>query len=301
MVGDRDTVGGDKQADHDLRPIGTVVPAVAEGEGGEGSAPDGDRLEVARGEVVADETQIEVRQVAQLGVEMGLGGLLLLGKGIDRPVALIEAGSLHARGQSHGVEPLVDRAALGGGLCQAVGHHREHCVRKDPRAPAIAEGGEVLIEAEATEVRPDGRNRAEARRAEALELTCLEIGALGVSGQGLDDPVELSGLSQLCHLAQAKQRPLGELALAADGLDKGQVLVGRFAIALHRPLDEHTRILQDHKSQVVDYFATTLCPKYPYSGTICAGQELARSLRGSTRAKVRPDSPANRAVPRCPG
>ena len=38
----------------------------AEGERGEGSAPDGDRLEVARGEVVADQAQVQVREVAQL-------------------------------------------------------------------------------------------------------------------------------------------------------------------------------------------------------------------------------------------
>ena len=39
VVGDRDAVGGDEQADHDLRPIGTVVPAVAEGEGGKALRP----------------------------------------------------------------------------------------------------------------------------------------------------------------------------------------------------------------------------------------------------------------------
>ena len=60
------THSGLKPAEINAAVIGTVVPAVAEGEGGKGSAPDGDRLEVARGEVVADKTQIEVRQVAQL-------------------------------------------------------------------------------------------------------------------------------------------------------------------------------------------------------------------------------------------
>ena len=36
---------------------------------------------------------------------------------------------------------------------------------------------------------------------------------------------------------------------------------------------------------MVDHFATTLFPTYLYSGTIRAGQELAVSLWGSTRAK----------------
>ena len=83
----------------------------------------------------------------------------------------------------------------------------------------------MLLEAEPAKVRPSRRYRTKARRAEALELTCLEISALGVSGQGPDDAVQLAGLAQLGHLAQAEQRPLRELALAADGLDKGQVLV----------------------------------------------------------------------------
>jgi hypothetical protein len=38
---------------------------------------------------------------------------------------------------------------------------------------------------------------------------------------------------------------------------------------------------------MVDYFATTFCQKYPYSRAIRAGQGLAMSLWGSTRAKLR--------------
>jgi hypothetical protein len=65
-MGDRDAVGGDEETDHDLRPVASVIAAVAEGEGCKGPPPDGDRLEVARGEVVADQAQIQVREVAQL-------------------------------------------------------------------------------------------------------------------------------------------------------------------------------------------------------------------------------------------
>lgn len=117
----------------------------------------------------------------------------------------------------------------------------------------------MLLEAEPAKVRPSRRYRTEARRREALDLTGLDVGPLRIGGESLDDAVQLAGLAQLGHLAQAEQRPLRKLALAADGLDKGQPLVRGFAIALDRPLDEHTSLLQHHQSRVVDYFATTYC------------------------------------------
>jgi hypothetical protein len=45
-MGDRDAVSGDQQPDHDLGPVGSVVPAVAEGEGWKTRLTDGDGLEV---------------------------------------------------------------------------------------------------------------------------------------------------------------------------------------------------------------------------------------------------------------
>ena len=86
--------------------------------------------------------------------------------------------------------------------------------------------------------------------AEALDIAGLDVGALRISGESLDDAVELAGLAQLGHLAQAKQRPVGVLPLHADGLDERQVLVGGFATAMDRPLHEHANILQHCKLPV---------------------------------------------------
>src|ERR1039458_1631127 len=90
-MGDRDAVPGDEQPDHDLRPVGTVVPAVAEGEGRKALLSDGDGLEVARGDVVTDKAEIEVGEVAQLRVKVRLGALFCLRDGVEGPVALVEA------------------------------------------------------------------------------------------------------------------------------------------------------------------------------------------------------------------
>src|ERR1017187_10618496 len=105
-MSNRDAVPGDQQPDHDLGPVGAVVPAVAEGEGGKALLTDGDGLEVARGDVVTDKAEIEVREVAQLAVKVRLGGLLCLRDGVDRPVALVEARWVHPRRKGDRREPL---------------------------------------------------------------------------------------------------------------------------------------------------------------------------------------------------
>jgi len=287
VVGDGDAVGGDEESDHDLRAVGAVVPAVAEGEGGKGPPPDGGRLEVARGEVVADEAEVQVGQRAELGVEVGLRRLLCLGEGVDRPVALVEARCTHASRQCHGLKPLGDRAPLGRRFGQAVGHHGKDRVGEHSRAPAVAEGGEVLLEAEATKVRPDRRHRPEARRREALELTGFDIGALGVGGQRLDDPVELTGLAQLGHLAETEQGRVRVLPVHPHRLDQRQVLVGLVATATDGPLHEHTRILQRCRSNVVECVAPTFCLAGSISPPICPTQGPAGSPSGQSRAKLR--------------
>ena len=86
----------------------------------------------------------------------------------------------------------------------------------------------MLLEAEPAKVRPGRRDRTEARRREALDLAGLDVGPLRIGGESLDDAVELAGLAQLGHLAQAEQRPVGVLPLHADGLDERQVLASKF-------------------------------------------------------------------------
>ena len=104
----------------------------------------------------------------------------------------------------------------------------------------------MLLEPEAAKVRPDGRHRTKARRAETFELAGLELGPLRVGSESLDDAVELARLTQLGHLAQAEQRPVGVLPIHADGLDEGQILVrpldiGAYATAWDRCTPERWR------------------------------------------------------------
>src|ERR1039458_10530679 len=108
-MGDRDAAPVGDESDHDLRPVSSVVAAVAEGEGREALLSDGDGLEVARGDVVTDKTKIEVGEVAQLLVKVSLGGLFCLRDGVDRPVALVEARWGDSGGEGDRSEPLGDR------------------------------------------------------------------------------------------------------------------------------------------------------------------------------------------------
>ena len=91
MVGDRDAVTGDEEADHDLGTVASVVAAVAVVARGEPRPAGSHRLEVGRHQVVTDQPEIEVRQVAELGVEMALGPLFASSERVDGPVAAVEA------------------------------------------------------------------------------------------------------------------------------------------------------------------------------------------------------------------
>ena len=121
-----------------------------------------------------------------------------------------------------------------------------------PRSPAVAEGREVLVEAQATEVGPDRRCGTEARRALAGQLPRLEPVPLRVGTKRPDDPVYLPARAQLGDLAEAQERAVGVAAILPDGLDERKVLVGLVATATNRPLHEHNHILQHCKSDVVD-------------------------------------------------
>jgi hypothetical protein len=87
----------------------------------------------------------------------------------------------------------------------------------------------VLVEAEATEVGPDGRCSTEARCPLAGQLSRLEPGALRVGTKRPDDPVYLPARAQLGDLPKAQERAVGVAAILPDGLDERKVLV--------RPLD----------------------------------------------------------------
>ena len=73
VVGDRDPVARDEQADHDLGAVIPLVTAVAVGTGGEILGGPTARLEVRRGQVVEGEAEVEVRQVREASIEDLLG------------------------------------------------------------------------------------------------------------------------------------------------------------------------------------------------------------------------------------
>ena len=285
-MGDRDAVGGDQQPDHDLGPVGPVVSAVAEGEGWKTPLTDGHGLEVTRGDVVADKAEIEVGEVAQLLVEVHLGGVFCLGDGVDRPVALVEPRWADAGRKGDGTKPFGDGPPLGSRICEAVRHHREHGVGEHPRSPAVADRREVLVEAQATEVRPDRCCRTEARRAFAGQLTSLEPVPLRVGTKRPDDPVYLPARAQLGDLPKAQERAVGVATILPDSLDERQILVGLVATATHRPLHKHNHILRHCKSDTVD-----VSPLHSRS-KVWTYPQLAqvRGLGGVPRTKVAPKS-----------
>ncbi len=245
-MGDRDAVAGDDETADDLRPVAAVIAAVAVGERGE--PPHVGGLEVARGEVVTDKAQIEVREVAQLRVQLGLGLVLRFGQGVDRPVAAIEARGIHSFWQCDRRQPLEDGAPLGARLEEPVGQHHKDRIGERRRAAPGADQVEVRLQAETAEVRVARGHGTEARPARAGQLTGLEPVPFCIGTKGIDDPVDLTRGTQLAHLAETQQRAMGILAVLAHHLDQRQVLVALVAPPTHRFLYEHTLILQPYNS-----------------------------------------------------
>ncbi len=82
-------------------------------------------------------------------------------------------------------------------------------------------------------------HRAEARRAVARQLAARKPRSLRVVAQGRDDPVELAGLAQFAHLAQAQEDPVLHLGALADGLHQREVAVRLVAPTHRRGLHVH--------------------------------------------------------------
>lgn len=205
----------------------------------------GGALEVGRGEVVAAEAEIEVGEVRETPVEVGFDGVLLRAEHVEGAVALGERGWRDAGGERHVGKPLEDRPALGDGPEEAVRQQHEDGVLEMARAPCRTERREQLVEAEPGEVGPDRGDPAERRRPGGLEGRGGDPGPLGVGGQRGDDPVELAGLPQLAHLAEAQQRVVGVLPPDPHRFDEGEVRVGLVAPSAYRRLHEHVLRLGD--------------------------------------------------------
>jgi hypothetical protein len=108
----------------------------------------------------------------------------------------------------------------------------------------------VRLETETAKVRVAGGDTTEARPSLAGELAGLEPAPFGVGAKGLDDAVELAGGSQLAHLAEARQRAVGVLAVLPHGLDEREVLIGFVAPPPDRLLYKDMSVLQHCNSAV---------------------------------------------------
>ena len=180
MVGDGDAVAGDQQADHDLGTVPALVSAVAEAPGVETIGRGLFGLEVGRGQVVADEAEVQVGQIGEATIEVGLELLFGRGDGVDAAVALVERRSRHLSGQCHVVQPLEDRPALRPRTQKTVGRHHEDDVGQVLGTAPVTEFCEERLEPEPREVCVHRRHRPEARRTRRRELVGVEPRALGV-------------------------------------------------------------------------------------------------------------------------
>ena len=198
---------------------------------------------------------------------MGLELLLRRRHRVDRPVALVERWRLHVLWQDYvAIEPRQHRAPLRPRADEPVGDHHEHGVFEVRGVAGVAHASEERLEIEAPEVGVAGGDRPVSGRFVDRRLVDRQPRLLGVGPQRGDDAIELAGVPQLCHLAEAKERVVGHLPVDAGGLDQRQVLVGLIAPFADRRLDEH------HKQDNTPVIPTEgLCRPYIWR-TVGAGE-----------------------------
>lgn len=132
-----------------------MVPVVAEGPEAKALGGSLVGLEEARGQVLVDAPEVEVDEIGQARVVVGLGGLLGLGDDVERPIALVQGRHAHAVGKDDiALEPLDGGAALGPRDHEAVGYHDQDDVDE---VGVVTHLGEVLVEPEATIARCERR------------------------------------------------------------------------------------------------------------------------------------------------
>jgi hypothetical protein len=238
VVRDGYAVAGNEQADHDLGTVTPVVPGVAKGPGGEAIRGGAGPLEVRRGQVVTDQAQVEVGEVGERGVEVVLGGRLGPGHNVEAPVVLMGLGDGKALGHDHiGAHP-VDHLALGARVVEAVGHHGEDGVAHGGGVMRRS-GGEVGVQAQATPVGPHRSHRAQRRGAVGLGQFGVHPLAVGMSGQGGHDAVELAALRQRQCLTQAGHHLVAHLGAISEGLHQREIPIGPLAPTNGRRLHVH--------------------------------------------------------------
>jgi hypothetical protein len=142
--------------------------------------------------------------------------------------------------RDHAVDDPPVGAPLRGRVDKPASQHREHRIRQRPRHPRLApDRVEQPLKPEVVPQLPHRGHRADHRCLLDRQAVEIDLVTLGVGLQGGDDPVELAGLAQRRCLPEPKQGPVGVLAVDADRLDQGQVLVGPVGPAHTLRLDEH--------------------------------------------------------------
>jgi hypothetical protein len=238
VVGDGDAVAGDEQADDDLGPVAAVVTGVAEGPGLEAPRGLGRPLEVGGGQVVADQAQVQVGEVGQGAVEVGLGRFLGLGHHVEGPVVVMRRRLPEAGGHDHvGAHPL-GQGPLGARGAQPVGHHGEDSVG-DGGVMSAGHGREVAVQSQPC---PIGRHRGHRPGGAGLlglDARPLAPRSLAVGGQRGHDAVELAAGPQRGCLAQAGNDVVAHPGAVSHGLHQAQVLIDPVTPTHSRRLHVH--------------------------------------------------------------
>ncbi|HEX2029199.1 MAG TPA: hypothetical protein VHF25_14490 [Nitriliruptorales bacterium] len=241
VMRDRDPVAGGEQPDHHLGTVGPVITRVAERARREPHRGGDRAFEEGRGQVVADQGELQVGQVGQPRVQERLQLGLDVVDVVQRPVVLLQAGKREpVWGHDLVGDPAHDLAS-GARVDQPVGDHREHRIRKRPAQP-LAPGRlvEPRLQPQPTPPRLHRGDPAQGRSVAGLEVLAAHPCGLGMGLERGDDAVELATVAQLGHLAQAGDGAVAGLArLVPEGLDQRQVLVGLAPTPHLRGLHEH--------------------------------------------------------------
>ena len=227
-----------------------MVPGVPERPRREPVRQPGRPLEAGGRQVIAHQPQVQIREIAQPRIQVGLGLLLRVGCGIDGPVVLAQRRSRPPLGHDHiGSGPLA-QAPFRARRHQPVGHHREHGVLQSVGPAPRAEPGEPPVQSQPPPHRGHRGHRSQSRGPLSGQRADVDPLAAQVRLQSGHDALQLPSLPQSGHLAEADQRLVPDPGPIANGLDQRQVLIHLVAPATSGRLHEHTSIIPSHQHAV---------------------------------------------------
>jgi hypothetical protein len=275
VMRDRDPVTGAQQPDHDLRAVTAAIAGVAESLRREPIRRPRRPFEVGRREVIADQPQIQVGEIAQRRVELRLGRLLGVGDGVERPVVLIRRRRHEPRRHHHVALHPLGQASLRARIDEPVGDHRPHRRLQHDRATVGAQLAEPHVQPELSPPRVGGGDRPERPCGVGIEFVGKHPRPLRMLLQGGDDAVQLTAGAQRARLAEAAQNAMPGAVAGADGLHQGQILV--LLVAPLDPCRLHEHVSNDGRSttQRGGYVVTTFSRRIGLSRDETPGHSLA--------------------------